>query len=395
VRRRVLDPTSFVELVLKGPVREPSVPWRRVTVRPVEIKRRRSLQFSWWDGKRDVTKNHSGPEAEVRLDEALAIPFSSVVLKSADGDLDVRVTKKGKVLVQASPAKGERRAAPLEHDRPKHMPLLAGADDSFLLATGIVDERGLVRPRMHAKYTQVNEFIQLLEHTGELDYDPSRPLRIVDCGCGSAYLTFATYHYLNHVRNIPAAAVGIDVNGPLLEKCARQRDDLGYEGVHFERSAILEYAPSDPPDIVIALHACDTATDEALAQGVRWGARVILAAPCCHHDLNRQLDVRGPFGPVLRHGVLKQRTADILTDSFRASILRILGYRTDVIEFVSTEHTAKNLMIRAVKTEKGATQSVERRLAEEYRALKEYWEVEPWLERLLGEELAPLLKPEQ
>ncbi|MEJ7652974.1 MAG: hypothetical protein WKH64_06355 [Chloroflexia bacterium] len=144
VRRRVLDPTSFVELVLKGPVRGPSVPWRRVTVRPVEIKRRRSLQFSWWDGKRDVTKNHSGPEAEVRLDEALAIPFSSVVLKSADGDLDVRVTKKGKVLVQASPAKGERRAAaararpPKAYAPPRRRRRLVPARDRY---------RGRARPR--------------------------------------------------------------------------------------------------------------------------------------------------------------------------------------------------------------------------------------------------------
>jgi len=162
-------------------------------------------------------------------------------------------------------------------------------------------------------------------------------------------------------------------------KCAELRDSLGWPGLEFRTSSIAEFTPREPPDVVLSLHACDTATDEAIAQGIIWGSRVILAAPCCQHELHSQL--RAPlFRPVLRHGILRERLADILTDTFRALALRIMGYRTSVIQFVSPEHTSKNLMIRAVKGLKaGHAPSVR-----EYTSLKEYWGVEPSIERLLA-----------
>ena len=385
VRERALDANTFVELTMKGPVRGPEVPWRKVTVRPVLIKGRRHLQFSMFDEKRDLSKNFEGEDAASRLDEVLAIPFSSISVRTTDSRLQVQVTKKGKVILHEDRGEGRVPDAPvLAHDRAKNVPLPARGDDDFLSKTGIVNGDGEVRPHMRGKYTQINEFLQLLEHTGELERIESRPMRIIDCGCGSAYLTFAAYHYLNHVRGIPTAVTGIDSNRGLIEKCSRQRDELGYEAARFVASPIVGYEPEDRPDIVLALHACDTATDDALGQAVRWGARVILAVPCCHHDLNRQLKNAGPLAPVMRHGILKQRMGDILTDSFRALILRLMGYRTDVIEFVSTEHTAKNLMIRAVASAPPGDPA----LAEEYRRLKEFWGVAPYLEKLLGEDLA-------
>jgi hypothetical protein len=179
---------------------------------------------------------------------------------------------------------------------------------------------------------------------------------------------------------------GIDVDGKLIEKQSKRARDLGWGDIEFQASSILDYQPSGTPDIVLALHACDTATDEALAQAVRWRSRTILAAPCCHHHLQQQL--KGPqypelFRPVLRHNALRERLGDVLTEGFRALILRVLGYRTDVVEFISTEHTAKNLMIRAVKTSSlGHPQA-----AQEYEALQAYWGVQPHLGKLLEEEL--------
>jgi SAM-dependent methyltransferase len=236
---------------------------------------------------------------------------------------------------------------------------------------------------MHAKFSQINEFLKLLEHTEELDAFEKTPVNILDCGCGSAYLSFAAYHYLNDVRGIPARLVGIDVNETLIQKDNAESEQLGYTDACFQRSSIIDYEPDVPPDIVLALHACDTATDEAIAQGIRWQSRLILCAPCCHHHLQKQLQAVEPFEPVFRHGILKQRMGDILTDAFRALILRMLGYKTDVVEFVSPEHTDKNLMIRAVK--RGQQDTAQ--FVQEYIKLKNYWHVTPYLETLLGDRL--------
>jgi SAM-dependent methyltransferase len=207
--------------------------------------------------------------------------------------------------------------------------------------------------------------------------DLPTPIRLVDCGCGSADLTFAVYHYLNHVLRHPAQAVGVDVKADLIAKHNAISAELGWDDLRFEVSRIIDYVPGEPPDIVIALHACDTATDEALAQAVKWGARMIFSAPCCHHDLQVQISAQPmppAFRPVLRHGILKERIGDVLTDALRAQILRIVGYRTDVVEFISPEHTDKNLMIRAVSsTGRGDVQM----LIDEYRDLVDLWQVQP------------------
>jgi len=250
-----------------------------------------------------------------------------------------------------------------------------------------MDQQGRVRSSMQDKFSQVNEFLKLLDHTGELEHlkqTLGHSVHILDCGCGSAYLSLAAYHYLNDIRSIPASLVGVDVNEALVKKDNAQSEQLGFRDACFQRSAIIDYRPEAPPDIVLALHACDTATDEAIVQGIRWNARLILCAPCCHHDLNAQLRAREPFGAVLRHGILKERMADILTDTFRALALRIMGYRTDVVEFVSPEHTDKNLLIRAVRMEKQGQDN--RRYVQEYVELKEFWGVTPYIEKLLGEQ---------
>jgi hypothetical protein len=180
---------------------------------------------------------------------------------------------------------------------------------------------------------------------------------------------------------------GIDVNSSLIEKRQAQSEALGWDGLQFRPSPIIDYVPQEPPDLVLALHACDTATDEALAQAVRWASRAICSVPCCHHHLQAQLalgEAPEVFQPVLRHGILKERLGDVLTDAFRAQILTALGYRAEVIQFVSAEHTAKNLMIRAVRADSSVGGGALQRL----RALRTFWHVEPYLEQLLADELA-------
>ena len=377
----MLDEQVFVRLTLKGRIQNADFEWRQVIVRPVLIKNERYLQFSYFSQKQDITKNYQGSQANQKLDEILALPFNSLLVQSISEDLRVQITPKGKVILHRDKTSKDTPDVRLTHDASKKLLLPADIPDSFLQASGIMDSQGRVRPSMQGKFSQINEFLKLLEHTGELEHFDTTPVHILDCGCGSAYLSFATYHYLNNVRGIPAQLTGIDTNASLIQKDNRQSDGLGFSQACFLTSAIIDFVPQDSPDIVLALHACDTATDEAMYQGIISDARLIMCAPCCHHYLHRQLHAVKPFAPVFQDGILKQRMSDILTDTFRALILRIMGYKTDVVEFVSPEHTDKNLMIRASRR----THMDKTRYLQEYQDLKTYLGVTPYLETLLGE----------
>lgn len=387
IKSMVLDEQTFVRLLLKGQNKtahplNPVNPWRQVIVRPVLLKNGRHLQFSYFSQKQDITKNYRLSEADARLDELLSLPFTSIAVQSAHEEKLFQMTKAGKVILHKSRAAAATVPPSLAHDVSKQQALPVGRPDAFLQATGVMDEQGRVRPSMHGKFTQVNEFLKLLEHTGELDHLSHRPVQILDCGCGSAYLSFATFHYLHNVRGIPSRLVGIDVNKTLIRKNSLEGAQLGFTQVCFHCSSIIDYQPEVAPDVVLALHACDTATDEALFQGIRQRARLILCAPCCHHHLQQQLRAVAPLTPIFHDGILKHRLGDILTDTFRALILRIMGYRTDVVEFVAPEHTDKNLLLRAVLHPLNSHVSA----AREYLDLKQFWRVTPYLETLLGEQ---------
>jgi SAM-dependent methyltransferase len=389
IKHVVLDEGQFVRLTMKGQIREPLLPWRQVVVRPILIKSERHLQFSYFTQTQDISKNYRASEAGAKLDELLALPFHAIAAQSLRETLHVQFSRQGKPVVHRTPAsEAAPRNVNLSHDQRKNLLLPADQPDAFLQATGIMDAQGKVRPSMQAKFTQINEFLKLLEHTDELQRFESTPVQILDCGCGSAYLSFAAYHYLNAVRHIPARLIGVDVNETLIQKDNQQSAQLGFSDACFQRSAIIDYAPQTPPDIVLALHACDTATDEALFQGIRGGSRLILAAPCCHHHLHEQLHAVAPFAPIFQDGILMKRLADILTDTLRALILRIMGYKTDVVEFIAAEHTDKNLMIRGVRRLPPGNAEYVR----EYLELKNYWGVTPYLETLLGDSFAQALR---
>jgi SAM-dependent methyltransferase len=373
IRNAVMDECAFLKLTLGGALQSDS-PWVKVVIRPVEIKGRRKVQFSYFDGLKDITKNYSGDEVTTRLDEVLAIPFTRIHLHSTAGDINIKITKKGTpVITRAEPS---LKMPDLTHDHVKDQPL--PANDPFLQSIGIANERGEIRPGMQAKFRQVNQFLRIIQQTVP-KIEP--PIRIVDCGCGSAYLTFAAYHYLKDVLGLQVEVLGIDVSEELVGKCSALRDSLGWKDIGFQVARIADFEPETPPNVVLSLHACDTATDEAIAKGILWGSEVILAAPCCQHELHDQLHM-AEWRPVLRHGILKERLADILTDAFRASVLRIMGYRTSVVEFVSPDATSKNLMIRA---EKGLKPGDTRHVSE-YKRLKKLLNVSPCIERLIGED---------
>ena len=370
----------------------------RIAMRPVEIGGERKFQAEMNDDGRVQVRNLDASGAAKGLEEIIAQKGArDLHLMTARGDLHVRVTKKGHVLVSRS-AEMDRVAVAKPHDRVKETPLTSFDSAALLSATGISDGDGRIRASMRGKYDQVNEFLKSVgELTGDAAADGDRAFTVVDCGCGKAYLTAALCLYLSQVRGMPSVrVVGIDRRSDVVESARRIAaqldiaDSLKFVEADLADVSLSDVTDSDRVDMVVSLHACDTATDEALARGVEWKAKYVLAAPCCQHELQKALSAgcgAGDFAGLLRQPILRERLCDILTDSFRAMIMRILGFRTHVVEFVGGEATARNIMLKCeygVKPGQAAPVG-------EYLALRDYWKVTPWLETRLSPLLAKWL----
>jgi SAM-dependent methyltransferase len=389
IRERILARETFVRAVFSGQQKGSTMEWVKVVVRPVEIKGSVQLQFSYFDEKKDISRNYELNKAASRVDELLALPFRNVFIENNTSNLQVNISKKGKVMVNEIKTSNPV-VADLTHNRQKIKILSVENAEPFLKAVGIMTQDGRIKADMQRKYTQINEFLRLVEDTNFFNGFKEKPVHIVDFGCGNAYLTFAIYYYLHDILDLNAYVTGVDIKADLIERHQEKAGSLGWNQLTFEVGQISDFQPKTKPDVVLALHACDTATDDALAQGIQWNSKLILCAPCCQHELQVQLShvpAPAPLLPVFHHGILFERLGDILTDTFRAAILRIMGYHTDVTQFVPIEHTAKNLMIRSVKTSPAG----DARWIDEYRNLKAFWQVTPYLERLLGDNYAHFL----
>jgi SAM-dependent methyltransferase len=378
LRPLLLDPDRLVRAVAAGRQRtaQPSV--ARAELRPVDLKKGRHLQVVTHDGRQATTRNTAYGAAGPTVDALLAEPFGNWHVETVDETVQLRVTKKGAAQVHRS-LSSRRDVEPRQHDRARQH-LLAPDDPLFAALGADADKR-----------RQVDAFLRLLEPT--LKRLPDEPLRVADLGCGNAYLTFAAHRLLSE-RRPDVRTVGVDVRPDMVERNSALAASLGLAGLSFVAGSIEQSTPfpdDEPPHLVLALHACDTATDEALARAVRWGSPVVLAAPCCHHDVQRQMNAGpgapAPYGALTRHPILRERYADVLTDALRALVLRMLGYKVDVVEFVDSRHTPRNAMVRAVWSGSAPRASV---LAE-YRALTADWNVHPALARMLDDEVTRAL----
>ena len=386
IRKRVFDEPGFMKITQV--VRRGGGTFR-VSLRPVAIKGERLFQGEMTDEGQTSVKNFDAEAARKGLEDMLEQTGPRELhLITATGDLHVRVTRKGKALESRS-AKMERAVEETPaHDRVKQQPLTSFDSSALLKAIEIADADGRIRASMRGKYDQVNEFLKVVDSV--LAEKPEKTLRIVDCGCGRTYLTFAVYFYLTHARDFDVRVCGIDIKPDVIatvRKLARNLDVA--DRVTFVEGDIATSDPTfDEPDMVLSLHACDTATDEALARGIEWKCRYLLCVPCCQHELHKTLKEGGPMQAMLRHGILRERLADLLTDTFRVQILRVLGFRVNVVEFVSAEATARNLLLKAEFCVKPGQQAA----LSEYLELRDFWKVTPWLEtrmeKLMGKYLA-------
>ena len=391
IRARVLG-DGFMKLVQS--VRRNGKTFR-ISLRPVLIGGETRYQAEMNDEGHVRVKNFDANGAAEGLEEIIAQKGArDLHLMTASGDLHVRVTRKGHVHVSRS-AEMDRVAQVQPHDRVKNLPLTSFDSSTLLRVIGLADGEGRVRASMRGKYDQVNEFLKVIEDVvkGDERRETGDEFVVVDCGCGKAYLTLALYFYLTQTLKFPKVRViGVDRRADVIaaaQKMAQQLDVS--DQVQFVASELSTFdSQLSTPDMVISLHACDTATDEALARGVEWGSRYIVSAPCCQHELQKAIGPQtdAAFAGVLRHGILRERLCDILTDSFRAMILRVLGYRTQVVEFVSPDATARNILLRAESGARGGQSGA----VSDYLNLRDYWHVTPWLETRLASRLEPHLR---
>jgi SAM-dependent methyltransferase len=372
---------SLVRVVLSGRRRNMQTQHERIDMRPIALKDGLQIQVSHSDGRQMTTKNYLPSDAP--FSELMRSGYANVLLEHIDGSVSLRITKKGEPLVHRESSKNEQD---LSHDRTKAR--LLDPSDPFLIAIGISDASGKVKPSKSDKYLQVEEFLRLLSPTlnsaiaaGQI-HQPSEeaPLTIVDLGCGHAYLTFAAHQYLRN-QNIPVKVIGIDIRTAARDRNNEIAQQLGISATIEFRAEEIADTTIKSADIAIALHACDTATDDAIAWAINSDARLALIAPCCHHDIQAQMnEIPEPWSLLTRNGIMKERLGDLLTDALRMQIMKLRGYRVEAIEFIGGEHTPRNLMIRAVKTGATADVTEERR----YDEMLNLWKVKPALAALVS-----------
>jgi SAM-dependent methyltransferase len=360
---------------------------KNVYVRPVALKGGGRLSFLYRYRTRDAVKNHTREEGARLVRALLASEFASAHLFTTAEDLRLDITRRGDARLSRTPPTFST-PAPEEHDRRKRRSIETEGN-VYLHALGVTNERGEVRPAMGDKLRQINKFVEIV--AGLYDSSPlagREEVSLVDVGSGKGYLTFAVYDYLNNVRGVRARVNGVEARAELVELCNDVARRAGFERLGF-REGFVNDLELPAADVLVALHACDTATDDAIHKGVAAGASVIVTAPCCHKEVRPQM--RAPVAlqrGVLRHGHLLEREAESVTDSLRALLLEAAGYRVKVFEFVNSEHTRKNTMIAAVRRDDAADTSS---ALSDFRALKEFYGIrEQRLEKLLCDYTARL-----
>ena len=368
---------EFISATLSNPKKKDDV--QKVKVRPVLKKEVLYFQFESFRNNQAFHENVEEKKACEILLEYME-NMRQMQMETQRADYTVLVSKKGKVTIKSKIKKGGKKKIDMSHDRKKKYVLEEGVPVPFLQDLGVMTQDGKIVRAKSDKFRQINRFLEFIEDIlPRLAKD--REVTILDFGCGKSYLTFAMYYYLKELKGYDVNIIGLDLKTDVIEKCNGLARKYGYEKLHFYQGDIADYEGVSAVDMVVTLHACDTATDFALAKAVEWGAQVILSVPCCQHEVNKQIR-NELLEPVLHYGILKERMSALITDAVRANLLESKGYETQILEFIDMEHTPKNLLIRAVK--KGKTAQAENtakttRLDEMIKELN----IHPTLEQLL------------
>ena len=364
---------NFVRAVLSGRRRNMQTEYERIDIKPVLIKEELKWQIISSDGKKDITKN---VEIDFNFIQLFSSGYANLVVDTQTESYQVRISKKDEALVSVSKVNLSRD---LSHDRQKQR-MLAESNQVFK-ALDMSDLLGRIKPSKMDKYKQVDEFLRLISQTLDTQDLKQDEISVVDLGCGHAYLTFAVGEFLKD-KYKKVSILGVDERDESKEHNEKVALKLKVEAKFI--AAKISDTPNQVVDIAIALHACDTATDDAIYWAVKNNAQVIMAAPCCMHELQTQIkEAPEPWALLTKNGLVKERLVDLMTDSLRAQILKLLGYRVDIVEFIGGEHTARNILIRAVKTNQSSADIDKDR----YQQMLSQWQIKPYLAKLLAAEL--------
>lgn len=338
---------KLIDMVISGQKNKSEDKAVKVRIRPVILKNEIEYQVSEFVGRKVLHSNHSAADVKKKIIDYMTEDFKQAQINMTDAAATI-LSSKSKTLTCKYKKAGQLKAQrDLSHNRTKKYIIQEGKPVAFMIDLGVMGQDGKIIRTRYDKFRQINRFLEYIEDILP-KLDKERELTIIDFGCGKSYLTFAMYYYLKELKGYNIRIIGLDLKEDVIEHCNELRTRYGYDKLDFYVGDIATYKDVDKVDMVVTLHACDTATDYALAKAVKWGAEVILSVPCCQHEANRTIksDI---LSPVMDYGILKERMAAIVTDAARAKLLTANGYDTQILEFIDMEHTPKNLLIRAVK----------------------------------------------
>lgn len=364
------------ELLIQASFSNPHIVQKvtKIGIRPVRIKEKLAYQLSEKEREKVLHRNVGPEECKNLILEDLVYVYRQGILHTKEADIHLLTNRKGITTILNKPP--TKQSADLSHNRTKNYLLEEGVAVPYLIALGVMNSQGKILPEKRDKFRQINRFLEMVSDTLAVFPEGSN-LSVIDFCCGKAYLTFSLFYFLE-ARGFKVQMVGLDTKEEVIALCQNLAQSLNATNLTFTKGDIASYTSSQNVDIAVALHACDIATDLALDKAVRCKAKVILAAPCCQKELKKQIDSE-PLEAILQHGILQERVAAIATDAARADLLEMQGYKTQVVEFIESEHTAKNLLIRAIF---GNSKDSQGKAKLRYESLKKSLSVEPALERL-------------
>lgn len=350
---------------------------QKVTVRPLLVKNAIHYQFSYYYSQKVIHENYHSKQCLEAILKVLP-NYKQALICTSENDFQVLINKKEiATILKKPPTKGSLKM--VSHNRQKKYCLTEGTAIPFLIELGVMSPSGKVHAQKHDKFRQINRFLEMVEDV--ISHLPKeRILQIVDFGCGKAYLTFALYHYLHIVLGYNLHIIGLDLKADVVAYCQSVADKLKFTNLKFLQGDINAYSTNETIDLMVCLHACDIATDAALEKAVKWGTKIIMAVPCCQHELYNQV-TSDLLDPLLKHGILKERFAALATDAARAQLLEIVGYKVQLLEFIDLEHTPKNLLIRAILLKNSDKRQ---KLLESYNTFKKTLQIKPNLEDRLA-----------
>ncbi|WP_099467278.1 class I SAM-dependent methyltransferase [Konateibacter massiliensis] len=369
---------ELIRIIISSP-KESEGP-SKIVVRPILLRDELWFQETIYVGTKVLHKNYKVEFMQEEIVNNITKNFKQLQLEHNEMNATVLVSKKGKLTIQKklNASAGTRDITALTHNRTKRYVIPEGKRVEFLVDLGVMTQEGTIVKAKYDKFKQINRFLEFVEDVLP-KLSRTKEVKIIDFGCGKSYLTFAMYYYLKVLNGLDVRIIGLDLKEDVIDNCNKLSEKYGFEKLRFYKGDIANFEGVDSVDMVVTLHACDTATDYALEKAVMWGAEVILSVPCCQHELNRQIN-NDILGPVFKHGIIKERIAALVTDALRAELLESKRYKVQILEFIDMEHTPKNILIRAVKEEKTVND------LKNYKACKEFLGVTPTLEKLLTEE---------